>query len=57
MQGINPFDQTAKGLLAHLFHFNELVLIKSHYFIKLKNLVGGSLIGYPLPTERLVPAR
>jgi len=22
-----------------------------------KNLVGGSLVGYPLPTERLVPAR
>ncbi len=24
---------------------------------KIENLVGGSRIGYPLPTERLVPAR
>ena len=24
---------------------------------KAKNLVGGSLVSYPLPTERLVPAR
>ena len=27
------------------------------YLETFKNLVGGSFVGYPLPTERLVPAR
>ena len=58
---LNSVDlvETVLALIKEPLSSGEDVLISGFgkFCVKKKNLVGGSQADYPLPTERLVPAR